>query len=135
MTGSDKDVTAVLLREGTIGNDIAKFQQACLSNPLVSGCMVDVRRIEGRRTGEKALEVGLNAAIDLKTRMLLRLKIDVTGAGKLDTQERRVEITKLTVNNDVKGLIGGILGLLGYGVGKTVKVARRDVAILERELN
>ncbi len=134
MQARTKDVTAALLSEGTIGNDITKFRNACLSNPLVSSCNIEVKSIHGARAPDRKLDVGINAAIDLKTRVLMRLKIDVTGQGRLDPEQRLVTITDLTVNNDKMGLVGGALSLLGFGVGKTLKITRKDVTILEREI-
>jgi hypothetical protein len=134
MQSRAKDVTAAILNEGTIGNDITKFRNACLSNPLVSSCDIEVRSIQGARAPDRKLDLGIDAAIDVKTRLLMRLKIDVTGQGRLDPEQRVVTITGLKVNNDMKGLVGGVLGMLGFGVGKTVKMARKDINILEREI-
>lgn len=126
------DVTEVMLRESTLPQDIAAFRQRCLKNPLVKTCDVEITRVLARPLGGRMYEMRIEGSLALKTNVLVSIALKGGGGGALDAGTRQLEIKDITFEKDSTGVVSRVLQMSGYAVGRKIRVAKKDISVLER---
>lgn len=132
--GEVKDITSAMLTDATLGDDIAKFKERCLANPLVRDCEVTINRVNGRRREDTGFDVEISAEMTVQTKMMVKVRIAGTGVGAINRESRELVVKKVTIDNDMGGLLTKLLSISGYVEGARIRVAKKDIAVLDREL-
>lgn len=130
-----KDITNAMLNDATIGSDVEKFKQRCLANPLVRDCDITIDAIRGKRREGDNFDLDIAAHLVIKTKMMVSMRISGTGSGTVDADARQMTVHNVAIDQDIGGVLTKILSMAGYVEGARIRVAKKDIEVLRRELN
>ena len=131
---ADRDITEPMMTQSTIPDDIRQFRERCRQFPFVKDADVKFTRIVARRTEDGRYRLEGTGSLRIETKVLMKLNLSASGYGFLDPERRVLLVQEVRVGNDFQGVFSKLLQLTGVAAGKEIKVAKRDVELIVREL-
>jgi len=125
-----KEIPQSVLLQSNIPAVVEKFRNKALSYKLVKDADLKFESIKGARLSADRFLFDSLGQVSVELAGMPSLTLNFSGAGEYNREERRMYLTKLKVLNDVAGFANKLIEATGIGVGRSLRVADEDDALL-----
>ena len=121
-----RDITEPMIARSLLVKELAEIEAKAAGFPGIKTCDIKVSRIAGKVLEPGRYHIELDAQLAIATAAFFKLSLASRGDGVLEDATRTLLLNDVRVTNDTTGLATRLIGFLGFGKGRGIKVKRAD---------
>lgn len=130
-----QEIASKVISGTSIGRDLRNIEEKVAAYPGVKTCKLEIESISGEMLDQQNCRIALDGKATIETSLLLRGSLSVGGEGELDLDNGVLTLKKISIHNDLHGVMTKIAEWLGFAPGHRLPINQAACQIIRDALS